>query len=190
MKPWPNVLAERYPLPSNVLAERPWWQREVPFAFRRRDGVLVVAAPHVQNVEFYSVRPTTPMRCSALPGSILTLTADADTAAPFPFPGLRVGQTWAVNVSETDASVFTITEYDAEHVEVDGRLLPRSSHPRADVDPRVLVPRYNDPTISRPWHAGGAWITEAELLDLCRDGYLLADQVCPWLAPWAGPCPG
>ena len=126
-------------------AERPWWRRSSGLGWVRLDGSKA-STPTPSYMEF------------------------VDGARPLPFPGLRVGQTWAVNVTATDAAVFTITEYDVDHIELTGR-----------------APAGHATGKAQPWHAGGAWITDAELRDLCRDGYLLADAVCPHLAPWS-PC--
>lgn len=175
MKPWPAILAKLYPLSPDRWAERPWWRSDEPDDPSRSVHLERTDRTFVSMNRNYGKTPDDAQkRARAI-----------DNAIPLPFPGLRVGQTWAVNVTETDAAVFTITAHDAEHEEQVGTTYPGKVLGPADrVSGRGIWRR-------RPWYAGGSWITDAELLDLCKDGYLLADVVCPHLAPWAGaatPC--
>lgn len=165
MKPWPVLLTRLYPLAAGVLTERPWWVHDEGGWYKRSDNQL-----------------DREMR-----------THNIDRLTPLPFPGLRVMQTWAVNVTTASAAVFTITEYDTGHEEdIDIRLFNPTTDRRVVIRAGGTGPVIDVVVLrARPWHAGGAWITDAELLALCQAGYLLADVVCPHLAPWAGvarPC--
>lgn len=178
MKPWPAILAKLYPPTPDRWAERPWWRSDEPDDPSR--------SVHLERTDrtFVSMN----RNCGKTPDDAQKRARAIDNTIPLPFPGLRVGQTWAVNVTETFASVFTITAHDVEHEEQVGTTYPGKALGPAD---RVIGTGSRTylgaPVVRcRPWHAGGSWITDAELLDLCKDGYLLADVVCPHLAPWAG----
>lgn len=161
MKPWPAILAKLHPLPITRWAEYPWW---------RTRPMLIFGGPVHANATGLLERNDDLLSVASTPADTQRRAVVLDTAQPLPFPGLRTGQTWAVDVTETSAHVFTITEYDEDHVDAE------------PVGPHVL----HVTLIPRPWHAGGSWITDTELRALCQDGYLLADQTCPHLAPWAG----
>ena len=100
-------------------------------------------------------------RHAAYPGLGVRLNAE-----PRPFPGFRVGQVWALMDGRGEyLSVVQLAAFDA-----------------AWRDPVI-------PAMRPAWFAGGAWIEEFDLLDFCRHGILLADAVCPHLAPWASALP-
>ena len=92
--------------------------------------------------------------CAAYPGIDLRLNAE-----PRPFPGLRVGQVWALCGEKETLTVALITGW---------RVLPSWS------------------VFGQPeWHLAGEWWKERELAALCATSFLLADPVCPPVAPWA-----
>jgi hypothetical protein len=102
---------------------------------------------------------------AAYPGLGVRLNAE-----PRPFPGFRVGQVWALMDGRGEyLSVVQLAAFDA-----------------AWRDP--AYPAYLQ-TNHSAWFAGGVWIEEVDLLDFCRHGILLADAVCPHLAPWASALP-
>lgn len=192
MKPWPKELAERYPLAPDRLPERPWWQNLTQDTILRAEGEPARVYASIEYSDPATQQPVTPFAGgmfgvrtvwgSSGHATPTEAAAAHDRAYPLPFPGLRVGQIWAIFIP--DLKVFQITEYDAENEADAGppdkldRLV--TTHGTAV---RVINGRC---ALLKPWRAGD-WITEAELLDLCQDGYLLHDAVCPWLAPWAGP---
>ena len=98
---------------------------------------------------------------AAYPGIELRLHAE-----PRPFPGLRVGQVWGLRDEEETLTVALITGW---------RVLPSYE---VGVE-RVI--RWRAPE----WCIDGVWWQESELSELCQTSFLLADAVCPHLAPWA-----
>lgn len=106
------------------------------------------------------MRTTHPLPASiraAYPGIELRLNAE-----PRPFPGLRVGQVWGLYTEEETLTVALITGW---------RVLPSW----------VAGEGLREPE----WHLVGEWWKERELAALCATSFLLADPVCPPLAPWA-----
>lgn len=155
MKEWPKVLQDRFPTDA-LWPARPWW---------RRDGCVDRRA--------YMQR-----RGERTDGGTFGVFASEPEAAegvdrhyPLPFPGIRVGQVWAIVYETGEPAIFQITEYDVDHEDV-----------RACINGFGHTVYVRKP---KQWLAGGSWISEEELLDLCRDAYLVADVACPHLAPWA-----
>lgn len=88
-----------------------------------------------------------------------------DEANPIPHPGFRVGQIWAWTSEREDGRILgiaTILEHDP-----DGESGPQGG---------------------AHWLLGDAWLPRNELHDLLLHGFLLADVICPHLAPWAPAC--
>lgn len=149
MQRWPHELREKYPSPPGSVSDRPWWKRDsTPL------GVNLVRVDGAKPPNHRTHYPLHRVQDTNLFG--IGFIEEFDKANPIPFPGLRVGQIWAVyrdrdEEMPPDLQVFTLVGY----------------------------------TTWSGWNFGhGGGISEKQLLDWCQQGYLIYDP-CPGFAPWA-----
>jgi hypothetical protein len=181
MRPWPEAIAKKYPLPAfkwqehdfgRLLAHhptRPWWSwiqlasgttvngvaAQDPFELRlgwiRRDGSCVL-------VETGKKTTSLLFRSKEAEGILEPHAFDVvdplDAAAPLPHPGFRLGQIWAD---------FT------------GHSVLISVQPSPD---RAMAMDYMD-------HGNHTASLQTFDFNPHRHPYLVHDPACPWLAPWA-----
>jgi hypothetical protein len=103
MKTWPESVRRLYPLARGLWPARPWWRfGQDANVWRRRDGKRVEALLPTSLVDH---RPSDVVEAEM---------AAQDEAAPLLFPGLRVGQVWALLAP--DDSVFRVFEITDYHV--------------------------------------------------------------------------
>ena len=179
MKPWPEEIAKRYPLPPAPVGgrempyqchDRPWWALidmvrsptgGAPLwtkaVARRRDGVTITqhgkdvldAGPGLGQRKVPSKK-----QGGSWQAERALLMAECDEKRPIPHPGYRVGQVWGIlDPNHKEPVILSIVEHSGE------------------------------------WYVGGSKTAnsreELEAILIGRGAFLLADTVCPWLAPWA-----
>lgn len=177
MKKWPEVLSKMFPVPGDMkMLDRPWWQR-------LEGGEFIRASD--QRVCHYT------WEINGM-GSI-------DRAHPLPHPGFRVGQIWGiVNFSKAPHPDGTPCLLDVHVFTIDSAEFTCESEPEGRWWFQITVAG----TLSRSGqHRTGGWIPELAVFSEPASGiddsigeqirgpnaYLISDQACPWLAPWA-PC--
>lgn len=149
-RPWPKLLTDLFPMVDRH-EDYPWWKRlkegRDNFWVRSIGGEYILAEG-----------------LSDL--AVAMLMDESDTSNPLPFPGIRVGQIWALPYGTEDGPdkrrIYTGTDV----------FLIGESDGAGD---RFLVQ--------------GTWIPRSELLPLLDNehAYLLSDILCPHLAPWSAP---
>jgi hypothetical protein len=80
MRPWPELLAEMFPLDPLLDQGRPWWRMQTPTP---RDAVCDMPPLWNRTADQRIHDPTHGTR------------AELDAREPLPHPGFRVGQIWA-----------------------------------------------------------------------------------------------
>jgi hypothetical protein len=158
MREWPLVLRDRYPLPPNVLPERPWWNVQEwiddvsdrgfrLLGHRRRHDAVVVVRPGL-NI-----------------GWPLAQLAEYDAEHPLPHPGVRVGQVWAMVEDDGFVRAWQLVAQNGERFAAFVGDSEESS-----LRSFIVGHRFD-------------WIEESDL----AGAFLVADPCCPWAAPWGPP---
>ena len=173
MRPWPAILAERYPpspltgTATRYVKARPWWLLDAVssaglLTFTRTDGFRFLRAG------FVDVPPTDE--------GFLVEIEKLDAKHPIPHPGFRAGQAWGLVGDHGGCNVLVLAEdYDGGADDPDhpaGRWFSFASPPGERRSETVGV-------------RSVAHVREDRLRDLLAEAFLVADPCCPWLAPWS-----
>lgn len=167
MKPWPKSSQ----LPTNpmrgigartgiqIIPDRPWWYSDGGGRFYRQDwNTTKEMVPEITSIAEME---------------------DFDKQNPISHPGFRPGQVWFLQFQQTDV-VGVLNSVLPER-----QLLDKFRYPAYMYNAYANL--MNSPESEIVWSFGGVRLTRSVFRDLFEtgDAYLVADPVCPWLAPWA-----